>query len=250
MSIDITGDASVQYQEYPNIRQWHRRDSPSCPWRRKAVSDTAASISIVLIDDHAVVRSALRILLEREEGFEVVAEGGDAESAARYAGGHRPDVLVLDLNPPDETGLAAIPQIRERCPETKIVVLTMSDNTKLVRKALRAGVHGYILKETAEEELIKAVSLAAQSKRYVQPSLGASLASEEIDSGPPGGLSQREAEVLHFIALGHTNAEIAGMLFLSVRTIESHRASIQSKLELSGRAELVHWAIEHGLANL
>jgi two-component system response regulator NreC len=215
------------------------------------VSDTAASISIVLIDDHAVVRSALRMLLELEEGFEVVAEGGDAESAARYAGAHRPDVLVLDLNLPDESGLAAIPRIRERCPETKIVVLTMSENTEFVREALKAGVHGYILKETAEEELIKAVSLAAQSKRYVQPSLGAALASEEIEkNGRPGGLSVREAEVLHLIALGHTNAEIAGMLFLSVRTVESHRASVQSKLGLSGRAELVHWAIEHGLAHL
>jgi two-component system response regulator NreC len=190
------------------------------------------------------------MLLESEPGFEVVAEGDSAESATRYASGHHPNVLVLDLNLPDESGLNAVPKILERSPETKIVVLTMDESSQSARDALRAGVHGYILKEAAESELLRAVKLAAKSERYVQPSLGAQLAAESENPDRPGGLSEREVEVLHMIALGHTNNEIAESLFLSVRTVESHRASIQTKLDLSSRAELVHYAIENGLGGL
>jgi two-component system, NarL family, response regulator NreC len=207
-------------------------------------------VSIVLVDDHAVVRSALRLLLDSEPGFEVVAEGDSAESAARYVSGHKPDVLVLDLNLPDASGLTAIPAIRESSPKTRIVVLTMDQTSQSAREALRAGVYGYILKEAAEGELLRAVTLAAKSERYVQPSLGAQLAAESETPERPGGLSEREAQVLHLIALGHTNSEIADQLFLSVRTVESHRASIQTKLDLSSRAELVHFAIENGLGGL
>lgn len=207
-------------------------------------------ISIVLIDDHAVIRSALRMLLDGEPGFEVVAEGGDFGSAITAAAEHQPDVLILDLSLPGESGLAAIPAIRKHSPDTKIVVLTMNDSCETVREALRGGVHGYILKEAAEEELIKAVHLAGEDKRYVQPSLGAQIAAEQDDIGPPGGLSDREVEVLHLIALGHTNTEIAGKLCLSVRTVESHRANIQLKLDCSGRSELVRYAIDNGLVEL
>jgi two-component system response regulator NreC len=209
-----------------------------------------ASVSIVLIDDHIVVRAALRKLLENEPGFEVLAEGGDAASAARYAGGHHPDVLVLDLQLPDEPGLTAIPRILERSPQTKIVVLTMNPDTEMARAALRAGVHGYVLKEAAGSQLVEAVSLAAEGKRYMQPSLGARMGAEGESEGAPGGLSEREVEVLHLIALGHTNSEIAEKLFLSMRTVESHRAGVQAKLGLKSRSELVHYAIEHGLAEL
>jgi two-component system, NarL family, response regulator NreC len=207
-------------------------------------------ISIVLIDDHAVIRSALRMLLDGEPGFEVVAEGGDVGSAIMAAAEHHPGVLILDLSLPGESGLAAIPAIRERSPDTKIVVLTMNDSSETVREALRAGVHGYILKEAAEEELIKAVRLAGQGERYVQPSLGAQLAAELEDGGPPSGLSDREVEVLHLIALGHTNMEIAEKLCLSVRTVESHRANVQLKLDCSGRSELVRYAIDNGLVEM
>jgi DNA-binding NarL/FixJ family response regulator len=131
------------------------------------------SVSIVLIEDHVVVRSALRLLLDGEEDFEVVAEGGDAESATRYAESHHPDVLVLDLSLPDEPGLAAIPRIRERSPETRILIWTMDNQTETVRAALDAGAHGYILKGAAEDALIPTVFLAAAGKRYVQPSLSA-----------------------------------------------------------------------------
>ncbi|MDP9188005.1 MAG: response regulator transcription factor [Actinomycetota bacterium] len=206
-------------------------------------------ISVVLADDHAVVRSALRMLLETEDGIEVVAEASDAASAIRYVGGHRPAVLILDINMPGGSGLAAIPEIRSSCPETQIVVLTMQDETSAARQALQAGVLGYILKEAASEELVKAVRLAAEGRTYLQPELGARLAAEpEVAS--PDDLSERELEVLRLIALGHTNNEIAKRLFLSVRTVESHRAHIQQKLALTSRSELVRYALDRGLIEI
>ena len=206
----------------------------------------ADSISVVLADDHVVVRSALRLLLEGEPDIEVVAEAGDADTAARYVKGHRPTVLILDVNMPGESGLAAIPRIRGETPETQIVVLTMQDETAFARQALQAGVLAYILKEAASEELVKAVRMAAVGKTYLQPELGARLAAEP-ESPAPDDLSERESEVLRLIALGHTNSEIAEQLYLSVRTVESHRAHIQQKLRLTTRSELVRYALERGL---
>ena len=209
-------------------------------------SSSSNSISVVLADDHAVVRSALRMLLEDEPGIEVVAEAGDSNAAVRYAGGHHPRVLILDINMPGGSGLAAIPEIRRQSPETQIVMLTMQDETASAREALQAGVLGYILKEAASDELVKAVRLAAEGKTYLQPELGARLAAEP-ESVTPDDLSDRELEVLRLIALGHTNNEIAERLFLSVRTVESHRAHIQQKLGLTSRSELVRYALERGV---
>jgi two-component system response regulator NreC len=212
-------------------------------------SGTAGAISVVLADDHAVVRSALRLMLEREPDIEVVAEAGDADAAARYVGGHRPKVLILDINMPGGSGLAAIPAIREQSPETEIVVLTMQDETAFARQALQGGVLGYILKEAASDELVKAVRMAAEGRTYLQPELGARLAAEP-DTATPDDLSERELEVLRLIALGHTNNEIAEQLYLSVRTVESHRAHIQQKLAMTTRSELVRYAIERGLIDV
>jgi two-component system, NarL family, response regulator NreC len=206
-------------------------------------------ISVVLADDHAVVRSALRLMLEREPDIEVVAEAGDADSAGRYVHGHRPRVLILDLNMPGGSGLSAIPAIREQAPETQIVVLTMQDETAFAREALQAGVLGYILKEAASEELVKAVRMAAEGRTYLQPELGARLAAEP-DKATPDDLSDRELEVLRLIALGHTNNEIAEQLYLSVRTVETHRAHIQQKLGMTTRSELVRYAINRGLIDV
>lgn len=203
------------------------------------------AIQIVLADDHAVVRSALRMLLDAEPGIEVVAEAGDVEDAIRYVRGHRPQVLILDLNMPGRASLEALPDIAEASPETRVVVLTMQSEPAFAREAMQAGVLGYILKEAADAELVKAVRLAAQGRTYLQPDLGARLAAEPADA--PDDLSLRELQVLHLIALGHTNMEIAEKLFISTRTVESHRAHIQQKLRLSKRSELVHYALERGM---
>ena len=203
------------------------------------------TIKLVLADDHAVVRSALRMLLDAESDLEVVAEAGDAESAVRYVRGHKPGVLVLDLNMPGGSSLERIPEINEASPDTRIVVLTMQEDPAFAREAMRAGVLGYVLKEAADAELVKAVRLAAEGETFLQPALGARLAAEPQDG--ESELSDRELEVLRLIALGHTNSEIAEQLYLSVRTVESHRAHIQQKLRLTKRSELVRYALEHGL---
>jgi two-component system response regulator NreC len=208
-------------------------------------SAAAEMIHIVLADDHAVVRSALRMLLDAEPGMEVVAEAGDVDGAIRYVRGHRPEVLILDLNMPGRASLEALPDIAEASPETRIVVLTMQSEPAFAREAMQAGVLGYILKEAADAELVKAVRLAADGQTYLQPDLGARLAAEP--AGPPDDLSGRELEILRLIALGHTNAEIAEQLVISVRTVESHRAHIQQKLRVSKRSELVRYALERGM---
>jgi two-component system, NarL family, response regulator NreC len=182
-------------------------------------------IQIVLADDHAVVRSGLRLLLNGESDLEVVAEASDVESARRYVRGHHPAVLVLDLNMPGASSLEAIPVLREESPETQIVVLTMQHEPAFARQALGAGALGYVLKEAADDELVEAIRRAAAGESYLNPRLGARLASEPLP-GPPDDLSEREVDVLRLIALGHTNAEIAERLYLSVRTVETHRAYI------------------------
>jgi two-component system response regulator NreC len=160
--------------------------------------------------------------------------------------GHHPDVLVLDLNLPEGSSLAAIPGIRAEFPDTQIVVLTMQNEPAYAREALGAGALGYVLKEAAESELVEAVRRAAVGDTYLNPRLGARVAAEP-PPGPPDGLSEREVEVLRMIALGYTNAEIAEQLYLSVRTVETHRAHIQQKLRLGSRADLVRYALAHGL---
>lgn len=211
-------------------------------------AESGSTIRIVIADDHAVVRSGLRLLLDSEEDFEVVAEAGDVDAACRYVRGHHPRVLVLDLNMPGRSSLEVIPQLRQDAPETQIVVLTMQDDPAFARQALGAGALAYVLKEAADSELVEAVRRAAAGETYLNPRLGARLASEP-PPGLPDDLSEREVDVLRLLALGHTNAEIAEQLYLSVRTVETHRAHIQQKLRLSSRAELVRYALSHGLIN-
>jgi two-component system response regulator NreC len=218
-------------------------DSPAS---QKPQPPDARTIRVVIADDHAVVRRGLRQLLEDEGDFEVVAEAGDIESARRYVRGHHPDVLVLDLNMPEGSSLDAVPDIRADSPDTRIVVLTMQNEPAYARQALAAGVLGYVLKDAADAELVEAVRRAARGDSYLNPRLGARVAAEP-PPGPPGGLTEREVEVLRLIALGHTNAEIAKQLFLSIRTVETHRAHIQQKLGLGSRADLVGYALEHGV---
>jgi two-component system response regulator NreC len=205
-------------------------------------------ITVVLADDHRVVRSGLRMLLDAHEDLEVVAEASDVETALRKVSGHRPAVLVLDLNLRGERSLPAIPRVRQSAPETAVVMLTMQEDPEYAREALRAGALGYVLKEAADGELVQAIRFAAQGRTYLNPELGAKVATlPPMPTGPPDGLTERELEVLKLIAGGHSNSEIAAQLYLSVRTIESHRAHIQQKTRRSTRAELVTYAREHGL---
>ena len=204
-----------------------------------------APIRLVIADDHAVVRTGLKLLLDAEEGFTVVAEAGEIDTTKRMVAAHRPDVLVLDLNMPGPPSLPAIPELAER---TAVVVLTMQNDPAFARQALQSGALAYVLKEAADAELVGAVRAAADGRTYLNPQLGARMAAAPPSpAGPPDDLTERELEILRLIALGHTNAEIGGQLYLSVRTIESHRAHIQQKTRRSSRAELVRYALDHGL---
>ncbi len=207
-------------------------------------------IRLLIIDDHQLVRSGLRRLLENEEDMTVEDEAGTAYDAVRLARLHKPDVLLLDVVMPGGSGLDAIPEIREAAPDARILALSMQDDPSYVRQAFAAGASGYVLKEAADDELLAAVREVAEGGRYVDPQLGARLAAADAVAAAETAedpLSDREREVLRLLALGHTNQEIAQMLYLSVRTAETHRARIMQKLGLTTRAELVRYAIDHGL---
>ena len=210
------------------------------------MTERARLIKIVIADDHHVVRTGLKLLLDSEPDFEVVAEAGDVASASRTVLGYKPDVIVLDLNMPDGSSLPAIPKMLSDSPGTSVVVLTMQEDPAFAREALQAGALGYVLKEAADSELVEAVRMAAEGRTYLHPELGARIASEPPKpTGPPDDLTDREVDILRLIALGHTNTEIAEQLFLSVRTVESHRARVQQKTGLTTRAELVRYALDH-----
>jgi len=206
------------------------------------------TITIVLADDHPVVRSGLRMLLEAEQDIEVIAEAGDVDATRRSVLGHKPTVLVLDLNMPGGSSLEAIPVMADSSPDTAVVVLTMQEDPAFAREALRAGARGYVLKQSAGTELVQAIRAAASGGTWLNPELGARMAAAPATpAGPPGDLTERELDVLRLIALGHTNNEIAAQLYLSVRTVETHRAHIQQKLGMSSRAELVRYALDNDL---
>jgi two-component system, NarL family, response regulator NreC len=208
------------------------------------------SIRTVIVDDHAVVRTGLRLLLEAEEDIEVVAEAGDAREAIFEARAKKPDVILLDVVMPGRSGLEAIPDLMKESPESKILVLSMQDDAAYVREAFGSGASGYVLKEAADAEVVEAVREVAEGRRYVHPVLGARLVAADADERAKveaDPLSEREHEILRLLALGHTNQEIANSLYLSVRTVETHRAHIMQKLRISTRAELVRYAIDHGM---
>jgi two-component system, NarL family, response regulator NreC len=202
------------------------------------------------VDDHAVVRSGLRRVLEAEDDIEVVGEAGDMRTAVFEARAHKPDIVLMDVVMPGGSGIEATPAVLKEVPKAKVLVLSMQDDPRYVREAFEAGASGYVLKEAADTEVVEAVREIAGGGRYVHPALGAKLVAAEaeerarVDADP---LSDREHEVLRLLSLGHTNQEIAEKLFLSVRTVETHRAHIMQKLRLTTRAELVRYAIDTGL---
>lgn len=199
-------------------------------------------IRVIIADDHTAVRRNLRLLLEGEDGVEVIAEAGDLSTVMRHVPAHVPHVLVLDLRMPNGSSIEAIRRLRSQVPDTEIVVLTMEESPAFAHQALDAGAIGFVLKDQADSELPVAVRRAARGEEFVSPRVAAGL--EALRKAVDGdGLSPRETEVLRLIALGHTSAEIAGKLHLSRRTVETHRAHIYRKLGLTTRAQLVRYAL-------
>jgi two-component system response regulator NreC len=211
----------------------------------EAEAAAAEKIAVVLVDDHAVVRGALKALLDGQDDLEVVGEAGDLASLQDAIATHRPRVLVLDVNLPDGLAVDVVPELREAAPETEIVLLTMERDLTLARRALESGAKGYLFKDAAHLELIEAVRAAAAGERHLAPAVAAGLKDRAGSEEP--ALSPRETDVLKLMALGHTNREIGEQLSLSVRTVETHRAHIQQKLGLSSRPELTRYALAHGL---
>ncbi len=208
------------------------------------------TVRVLIVDDHAVVRSGLRRVLEAEDDIEVVGEAGDMREAVFEARGTKPDVVLMDVVMPGPSGIEATPAVLAEAPDTKVLILSMQDDPHYVREAFDAGAQGYVLKEAADAEVVDAIREVAAGGRYVHPTLGARLVAadaEERARADADPLSDREREVLRLLALGHTNQEIAKMLYLSVRTVETHRAHIMQKLRLTTRAELVRYAIDAGL---
>jgi two-component system response regulator NreC len=203
------------------------------------------TISVVLADDHAFMRRQLRRVLDAETEFEVVGEASDVDTVLRHVRVPMPHVLVLDLSMPGGSSLTLIRRLRSEAPDTEIVVTTMTDDPRFAREALSAGASGYVLKDDADRDLVNAVRQAARGESFLTPAVASVI--EAHGDGPTNPLSERQLDVLRLIALGHTNAEIARRLQLSVRTVETHRAHIQSKLGLSTRAELVRYALRRGL---
>jgi two-component system response regulator NreC len=207
-------------------------------------------IRVLVVDDHAVVRSGLRLLLEAQDDIEVVGEAENARRAVFETIQGKPDVVLMDVVMPDQSGIEAIKPVLEAAPKAKVLVLSMQDDPSYVREAFAAGASGYVLKEAADTELVDAVRHVAERGNYVHPTLGARLIAAEAEErrrAQEDPLSDREREILRLLALGHTNQEIAKMLYISVRTAEAHRAHIMRKLSLSTRAELVRYALREGL---
>jgi DNA-binding NarL/FixJ family response regulator len=208
------------------------------------------SIRVLIVDDHAVVRSGLHLLLDAESDIEVVGEAGDVRAAVFEAREQQPDVVLMDVVMPGQNGIEGVPLVMKEASNARVLVLSMQDDPRYVREAFAAGASGYVLKEAADAELVAAVHEVAAGGRYVHPALGARLVAAEaeaqarVEADP---LSEREREVMRLLALGHTNQEIAKMLYISVRTAETHRAHIMQKLRLQTRADLVAYALERGL---
>ena len=212
----------------------------------RSTEKASSAIRVIVADDHELMRFALRALLSTEQQIDVIAEAEQLSLAMRNVRELRPDVLVLDLRMHDGSSIDAIGELREQAPETRVVVITAEDNPLYAEHALAAGAFGFVLKDQADVELAPAVRAAAEGRRYVSPEIDAKLA--DLRRGLTSDkLTGRELEVLRLIALGHTSVEVARILQISSRTVESHRARVHAKLGLSTRAELVRYALRRGL---
>ena len=211
-------------------------------------------IRILIADDHAIVRSGLRVLLESMPDIEVAGEAGTGQETIDQVASLRPDILLLDIAMPGLNGLEAARQIREQAPQVRIIVLTMYDDEAYLRQFLEVGAAGYVLKRAADTELVDAIRAVHRGESFISPSLTGRLIDSYLKrpaalNASEGGaeLSARETEVLRLVALGNTSQQIADQLYISVNTVETHRAHIMEKLGLRGRAQLVRYAIANGL---
>ncbi len=208
------------------------------------VASPPAVCRVALADDHPVVRAGLRTLLGSEPTLEVVAEFDDLATTRTGVRASQPAILLLDLTMAGTSTLQSIPELLASCPGLAIIVLTMQEDPGFAREALRLGARGYVLKDAAADELLIAVRSVLRGDTYLHPSLGARLVTL---ADRPGDLTEREVQVLRLLAAGNTNAEIGRQLFVSLRTVESHRSQIRAKLNLDTRADLSKWAMEHGV---
>jgi two-component system, NarL family, response regulator NreC len=202
-------------------------------------------ITVVLADDHNVIRAGLRAMLEAEEDLRVIGEAADAAAAQKLVRDRRPAVLVLDLQMPGAEPTQDVPKLREEAEGTAIVVLTMQSDPRRARDLLRAGAAGYVLKQAAERQLVDAIRTVAGGGSYIDPELGGQVA--QLGADPLEALGERDRELLRLLALGHTNREIGERLYLSVRAVEVNRAKLLEKLGLETRPELVRFAIANGV---
>ena len=216
---------------------------------------SAAAIRVLVADDHAIVRTGIRHVLEGEPGFTVVGEASNGAETFALAESLRPDVAVIDISMPGESGLVIAAELRRRCPGTRVLIVSMHDNTEYVLESIRAGAHGYLLKDTAATELRGAVRAVHGGESYFSPPIATRLTAAIMREAPapdtPAGLlaqlSGREREVLKGVASGRTNREIAAELGISHRTVETHRESVMRKLRLRTVAELTRFALETGV---
>ncbi len=211
-------------------------------------------IRILLADDHTVVRQGLRKVLEERPDWEVVAEAGDGREAVRLAEQHKPDVAILDVAMPLLNGIEATRQMTKRVPNTRVLVLSMHADEAYVTQILQAGATGYLLKDSADVDLVQAVGEVAQGKSFFSPSIARVMLDDYVRQLADKGitdryesLSEREREVFQLVAEGHSNKEVAELLCVSPATVETHRAHILQKLDLHGTAELVLYAVRRGV---
>jgi DNA-binding NarL/FixJ family response regulator len=204
-------------------------------------------IRILIADDHGIVRSGLKLLLDRQDDMRVVAEAEDGVEALEKVVAERPDLVILDVSMPRMTGIQATHEIKRQAPDTQVLILSMHDDERYLFEALRAGAAGYVLKRAADEDLLDAVRAAVRGEPHLTPAAQQALIRDFLGRGEQPELTPREQEVVKLIAEAHTNKEIAEILHLSEKTVESHRANVLHKLGMRDRVELVRYAIRHGL---
>lgn len=212
-------------------------------------------ISVLLADDHTILREGLRTILQQEEDIQVVGEAETGKEAIHLAGTLHPDVVLMDIAMPEMNGIEATAEIRKRHPNTKVLILTMHDNEEYLFRLLKHGASGYILKKTAATELVSAIRTAYEGHSYLSPLMTQKLVDDHLrlmekKKGKVGNLTQREQEIVKLIAEGHTNQEMANILTLSIKTVQTHRAHVMEKLGLHDRGDLIKYAIQKGIIHL